>query len=561
MTQIFPHLIPDIHQWPVNIQSNNRQAFISRLNDFVYNNLKSEYNDEFYNLISKTIYLEKQRIKLHPWRVDPQGEAAYWNNINKELENSKVKSNEAELQSELLKKIINRYNEEIVGNFKPGIFKFARIFLTASFKRLFCKFFDKGKWRWGKKSDLQQRIVIKGNVELVRTLFEKGNIVIVPTHYSNLDSMMIGYAMDTNVGLPFFSYGAGLNLLNVEIVGYFINRLGAFRVDRRKKNAIYLECLKSMTSYSITEGVNCLFFPGGTRSRNGETERKLKLGLIGSVIEAQRLLIENGDNKKVFVVPLNIGYHFVLEAAELINQHLVKTGLDKYKRDRKNSMTFKSNMKFIKNIYTKKSEVYLSFGDPIDVFGNLVDAEGNSIDKQGNIMEMEDYFTFKGEISQNRQREHIYSRMLGEKVVESYRKFNVILSSNVVAFIAFRLFYRDYGNSDLIQLMNQNSSNFTIDFNEFKDHVNKLIGIILDMEKSGSITISYESWQDTDKFISEGLAKLGIYHPAPVLKYFSGDKIKCGDIRILYFYHNRLLNYGFEELMGWVQIENVKSEG
>ncbi|MBK7635043.1 MAG: 1-acyl-sn-glycerol-3-phosphate acyltransferase [Saprospiraceae bacterium] len=83
----------------------------------------------------------------------------------------------------------------------------------------------------------------------------------MPTHYSNLDSIMIGYAIDSNVGLPSFSYGAGLNLFNVEIVGYFINRLGAFKVDRRKKNPIYLEMSEIYGSYSIIKGVNCLFFP------------------------------------------------------------------------------------------------------------------------------------------------------------------------------------------------------------------------------------------------------------------------------------------------------------
>ena len=60
-------------------------------------------------------------------------------------------------------------------------------------------------------------------------------VIIVPTHFSNLDSILIGYAIDGIMGLPAFHYGAGLNLYDLELVAYFINRLGAYKVDRRKK--------------------------------------------------------------------------------------------------------------------------------------------------------------------------------------------------------------------------------------------------------------------------------------------------------------------------------------
>ncbi|HRO73317.1 MAG TPA: 1-acyl-sn-glycerol-3-phosphate acyltransferase, partial [Saprospiraceae bacterium] len=439
-----------------------------------------------------------------PWKVDPQDEKVYWQNISKELESSLNKPEKAEIQDALFKKIINRYNEEIVAHFSPGIFKFSRWFLTAFFKRLLSRYFAKGQWRWGTKSDLQQRIKIVGDIEKLRMLFEKGNVVIMPTHYSNLDSVMIGYAMDTNVGLPFFSYGAGLNLYNVEIVGYFINRLGAFRVDRRKKNPIYLECLKSMASYSIMDDVNCLFFPGGTRSRSGKTEDKLKLGLIGSVIEAQRLLLEKNEEKKVFVVPLNIGYHFVLEAGQLIDQHLQAIGRDKYKRTRQSGPTFSTIMRFVRDLYRKESEVYMSFGEPIDILGNSVDINGDSYDKFGNKIDLKDYFSLGGELSSNLQRESIYSKYLGEVVSESYKKYNVILSSNVVSFVAFHLIFEEYKNLELIPFINQSGKTFTIEGSDFEQNVDKLVQIIQNLSTDKHVTVSDESWSDVPVLIEEG---------------------------------------------------------
>lgn len=551
MTQIYPHLHPDINTWPVARQSRERADFIHRLNAFTYSNLKKEFNDSYYDVISKTIYMESQRIKLNPWKVDPQDEKVYWQNISKELESSLNKPEKAEIQDALFKKIINRYNEEIVAHFSPGIFKFSRWFLTAFFKRLLSRYFAKGQWRWGTKLDLQQRIKIVGDIEKLRTLFEKGNVVIMPTHYSNLDSVMIGYAMDTNVGLPFFSYGAGLNLYNVEIVGYFINRLGAFRVDRRKKNPIYLECLKSMASYSIMDDVNCLFFPGGTRSRSGKTEDKLKLGLIGSVIEAQRLLLEKNEEKKVFVVPLNIGYHFVLEAGQLIDQHLQAIGRDKYKRTRQSGPTFGTIMRFVRDLYRKESEVYMSFGEPIDILGNSVDINGDSYDKFGNKIDLKDYFSLGGELSSNLQRESIYSKYLGEVVSESYKKYNVILSSNVVSFVAFHLIFEEYKNLELIPFINQSGKTFTIEGSDFEQNVDKLVQIIQNLSTDKHVTVSDESWSDVPVLIEEGIHKLGIYHNPPVLLVNDKKQIICTDLKLLLFYHNRLANYNFEESMGW----------
>ncbi|MCO5279209.1 MAG: 1-acyl-sn-glycerol-3-phosphate acyltransferase, partial [Saprospiraceae bacterium] len=110
--------------------------------------------------------------------------------------------------------------------------------------------------------------------------------------------------MDYKLGIPGPAYGAGLNLYNYGPAAYFMNRLGAYRVDRRKKSVIYLTTLAGMSKLAIQNGTHSLFFPGGTRSRSGTLEDKLKLGLLNSVIESQRAIYEEGRDEKVYVVPL-----------------------------------------------------------------------------------------------------------------------------------------------------------------------------------------------------------------------------------------------------------------
>lgn len=555
MQPSYPHIDKDLSQWPITKQSQERQAFIGRLNDFVLNQIMETHDGDLYGLISKTIYLEKQRIKINPWKVDPPDEKEYWNKVAKELELSQNLEDFYDIQLALLKKIINRYNNEIVPNFKPAAFKFGRVFLTSFFSRLFNKYIDKGVFRWGSKKDLSQKIKLKGPIEKIRDLYTKGTLVMVPTHYSNLDSIMIGYAIDTNVGLPFFSYGAGLNLLNNEVVGFFIDRLGAFRVDRRKKNPIYLECLKSMTSYATYEGLNCLFFPGGTRSRSGRTEEKLKLGLLGSVIEAQRMHIEKNDHKKIFLVPLCLGYHFVLEAPSLVDQHLRAIGKEQYVRSSSTQPSYSSLLRFAKQIYTRSSEVYLSFGEPLDILGNEVDDNGQSIDKFGRPVEIKDYFVSEKGLSSDKQRDGVYAKNLADALVRSYKKNNVILSSHVMAFTAFHIIHTEYKEEGYIQLINKRNKEFDIEYSLFYEKVSQLVDHIKKMNENHNATLSDEHWDDIGVLIQEGIEKLGIYHKKPVLEITKNDLIVSRDFRLLYFYHNRLCGYGLESLMGWQPVE------
>jgi glycerol-3-phosphate O-acyltransferase len=337
-------------------------------------------------------------------------------------------------------------------------------------------------------------------------------------------------------------------------VAFFMNRMGAFRVDRRKKNPIYLECLKSFTSFSVYEGLNCIFFPGGTRSRSGETEDRLKLGMINSLIEAQRMYLEEGEKRKIFVVPLNIGYHFVLEAKSLVEQHLQIIGKEKYQRARSSGPSMITISRFLKDLFTKDSEVYLSFGDPIDVLGNKIDSEGNSLDKFGKPVEIIDYFSWEGRVGANAQREGIYAKKLGDSVVESFRKHNPILSSNIVTFVAFMMMYHEFQEAGLMHLLNQRGRKFVIDYDQYRTKVFECIEIVKAKSAKGELKLSEEDWGNSDQIIKDGLSKVGIYHSSRVLEIIKDEVIIAKNLRLLYFYHNRLTHYKLEDECGWAPI-------
>jgi len=550
----YPPVFEDVQDWPIFKASELRDSFILHLNKFVYDRLTKEHQGKLYDLLAKTIFDERIRVKEEPWKVDPPNEKAMWSRLERRLVEAKDdKDLEAQLTTyqDILKEIIDRYSEEIVSTFKLKTFRFARKFLTFFFNKLLntgaaIRNFRRSIYKKG--MSVHERLNCLGAVDEVRELMKKGTVVVVPTHFSNLDSILIGYAMDAVVGLPAFTYGAGLNLYNAGYAAYFMNRLGPYRVDRRKKNLVYLETLKGVSKLSIEWGVNNLFFPGGTRSRSGALESKLKMGLLGTTIEAQRSLLEQNKNRKVFIVPIVLGYHFVLEAQFLIEEHLRREGRELYLKKNDQSYSFSKVAKFVWRLFTRKSDITLSFGKPMDVLGNFVDKDGQSIDRHGNILDIKDYFSTDGKVVENLQREREYTKMLADRVVERYHKDNIVMSSHIVAFAGFHLLKREHPNLDLYALLRLPPEDYSFKADSMHEILENLKTRLVELSDKGKVKLAPQILLDVDELLKHGIQQLGSFHAMqPLMIDKNYNLIVSQNFKILYFYHNRLTGYGLDK--------------
>jgi glycerol-3-phosphate O-acyltransferase len=359
---------------------------------------------------------------------------------------------------------------------------------------------------------------------------------------------MIGYALDAIVGLPSFSYGAGLNLYNNEIVSYYMSRLGAYRVDRRKKNPIYLETLKTMSNISLQWGVNSLFFPGGTRSRSGAMEKELKLGLLNSLVEAQRSIIESGQDRKIIIVPLILSYHFVLEARALIDQHLVASGEEKFLLVPDEYQSVRKILRFAWRLFSQSSDIVMSFGEPMDVMGNPVLEQG----REGEETPLTEYFSRNAKVDPDTQRESVYTRLLAKKIVENYHRYYVVLSSHLAAFVGFEVLKKLHPDFDIFGLIRQPEEDFLFPKELMIDVMQQLLGVLRSMEKNGEIRLSdVLSSDDTEGVMKAGMRNLGVYHNAKPLTINKKGEIESQSFKLLYYYHNRLENYGLEKHIVW----------
>lgn len=553
---IYPRIIERIEEWPIYRLSKDRAEFIREIDDYTFGRIVGRHRRDLVDVLVKTIYQERIRIKESPWKVDPPNERQFWNRISKRLIKKSLDRNDPEAKKaaeEILQKIIHRYSEEIVGTFQIGTFRFAQRFLTAFFNRIFNAAVGKSlRAIFRGRRHLYERLNVVGDVGTMRELFRHGTVVIVPTHSSNLDSILVGYAMDQIMGLPSFSYGAGLNLYNFGPAAYFMNRLGAYRVDRRKKNSIYLETLKTMSKLSIRRGVNSLFFPGGTRSRSGALENDLKMGLLGTAVEAQRTLNQHKEDRKVFIVPMVICYNFVLEAPFLIEQHLRYIGKENYIRLKDEGTSVRGWLRFIWRFFSTTTDITLSVGRPMDVLGNFVDAQGRSFDSHGSELDIREYFMGKqNEINEDRQREEEYTKLLAEKIVERYHVENVVLSSHLVAYAVFEMLLHENPKLDIFGILRLPPDEYVFPFRAVEEVIEQMQETLVEWERQDRIRLAPEIHRPAADVVRDGVKNLGNFHTEKPLGFTKDGNIVSSNFRVLYFYHNRLENYHLDKYVHW----------
>jgi glycerol-3-phosphate O-acyltransferase len=545
-----------IEKWPIAIQNSRREELIQEIIDLTIQRYINLDNETLESIINKSIYLEKQRIKIDPWKVDPPNEIVFWNKAKKKLDQSLLiddKILQKEKLVQIIQRLIKRYAEEIVGHFNIDTFFFARKFLTIFFKGIFDRIslFDFFNLKKAKQKCLRH-FHVRGDINKINDLFNHGTVVILPTHSSNLDSILIGFMVDQVAKLPAFSYGAGLNLFNNSIAAFYMNRLGAYRVDRRKKNPIYLDSLKNMSSISVEDGTNTIFFPGGTRSRDGAVETKLKLGLLGSVIDAQRASLEKGQNNKIFIVPLVVNYETVLEAGQLVEQHLKRIGKEQYSSKINRKWTFFKILKYARNILFRKNDVYFSFGEPTDVIGNIVNEKGESLDKYGNSIEIRSYFELNGKVNNDEQRESEYTKLLGKKVAEVFLRENILLPTHFLSFIIVNLLKEKFNNPDIFDILRMPVKEWTIDYKLLTATANDVLTVFKQKEVEGVFRLSDHFENSVENIVEHALKNGGNTHVnKPYVIDGNSKIISVHDLPVVIFYNNRLSGYELESMIKW----------
>lgn len=528
-----------------------RPYIVAEVGRRVYRNYLSDAREDVKRgleyVLNDSAYQEIERMSRECGPEEEIRSRSWWINISKNLTQMSEQR-----KRDILRDLIESYAGDIAGQFNPSVYKMATEFLPIGLGLLFKaqdlqdmpKLFPNVVEGMQQLRDLSERLVIEGNVEKVRKLTQKGTVLFVPTHSSNLDSILLGYSL-YQAGLPPVTYGAGKNLFTNPMMSFFMQNLGAYKVDRRIKHDLYKQILKNYSQVLLERGYHSLFFPGGTRCRSNVIEDRLKLGLLGTAVSAYvRNLLQKQSDRRIYICPITINYNLVLEAESLIKDHLRREGGKRYFLENDEFDQLPTIARFVMNTVRMESTTIMRYGDVYDPFGNKVDDDGQSYDQQGRRIDPSDFVrgALSGEIIVDDVRDQQYTRHLGGVIANSFKQHTVLMPTQVISHVLFEIVRERFPQWDVYRLMRMGGEEI-ITWNELRAGVANLLQTLKTMENDDRLQLSNFLQRFNAQRIAEaGIDYLRMYHtPAPI--DFHPDGIALSRLELLYFYSNRIRCY------------------
>jgi glycerol-3-phosphate O-acyltransferase len=492
-------------------------------------------------LLNDAAYHEIRRLEAHPG-----GERAEYERF-RDVARTVGKISEAERRTRLAS-LSRHYADDIAGNFDRRVFSFSTTVIPRALALLLSpKDFSEGFRTAGR---LQKHMTTEGPLDKIRALSKRATLVFVPTHLSNLDSVVFGFALDRE-GLPPVSYGAGKNLFSNPFLSFFMRNLGAYRVDRRIRHELYKDVLKTYSTVLLERGYHSLFFPGGTRCRSGIVEERLKLGLLGTGVEAYVHSLKRGAEQRVVFVPATINYLLTLEASTLIADYLAEVGKNRFIIDDDESTQVERVVTLVRKLVMTTGSVVIRFGEPMDPFTNAVTEDGRSLDPRGREVDPRSYVTRDGVPVIDEARDAQYTRELGEAICARYAKDTVALATHLVAAVAFQKLRDTYPGADLFSLLRHRDEVF-LPHDEIDRRVADIVTAASALEDRGALALGPGvRAQRPRALIDEAVRAWSGYHSNAVLRPVDGGYM-LGDTNLLLYYQNRLAvcGLGFHPVKG-----------
>jgi glycerol-3-phosphate O-acyltransferase len=130
----------------------------------------------------------------------------------------------------------------------------------------------------------------------------------------------------------------------------------------------------------------------------------------------------------------------------------------------------------------------------------------------------------------------------------------------MVAFAAFHLLQMDHPELDVYGIIRLPDPHYLFDEQSFKEVMSSLQAILIKLSDEGKVHMSRESRMPIEQVIEDGLKNLGVYHGRKPLRINKKGELISENIKLLYYYHNRLTGYELDKLLN-IQLEwmNVNS--
>jgi glycerol-3-phosphate O-acyltransferase len=197
----------------------------------------------------------------------------------------------------------------------------------------------------------------------LEALGQRHPLVFLPSHKSNLDSLVLKYALYEN-GLPPNHTAGGINM-NFFPMGWLMRRTGIFFIRRSfKDNEIYKFVLRQYVDYLIEKRFPLEWYIEGTRSRSGKLMPP-RFGLLAYVVDAYR----RAKSDDVLLVPVSIAYDQIQDVAGYAAED---------RGAAKAAESFGWFLRFVRALRRRYGEIYIRFGEPVSLARALGPADATA---------------------------------------------------------------------------------------------------------------------------------------------------------------------------------------
>jgi glycerol-3-phosphate O-acyltransferase len=262
-------------------------------------------------------------------------------------------------------------------------------------------------------------VLDKKGIRNIKTLSQKGPLILIPNHKSHIDYLILSYLFYMN-NLPCPHVAAGKNL-SFWPMGPFFRASGAFFLRRTFRGAVlYSKVFAEYIHKMLEDGFNIEIFIEGGRSRTGKLLMP-KLGFLTILLNA----FKNGACEDLNFVPIYIGYDQVLEEQAYL--HEIEGG----KKEPENLSQVLKARRFLKHRYGK---IYINFEQPISL---------NEL--------LQDYDEPLNELPQKDQ--NALCRDLGWRIIGAIDRASVVTPHSLVAAAILNCPIRPFTKADLFEVI------------------------------------------------------------------------------------------------------------
>lgn len=154
----------------------------------------------------------------------------------------------------------------------------------------------------------------------LKKLYHDKNIIFVPNHQSHADYMALNWALHDRYDTSIPIHIAGGVNLNIFPIGTMFRKSGCFFLKRKFSDDLnYKNVFEGYLYYLLKQGWPIEFFFEGGRSRTGKLMPP-RFGLFSMLLDAHKVLAEQGEGKELVFVPISIMHEFVPEEKSLIKE-------------------------------------------------------------------------------------------------------------------------------------------------------------------------------------------------------------------------------------------------